>query len=333
MARITTTEMHTGGEPVRIVTSGYPEIPGETILAKRRYARDRLDHLRRLLMFEPRGHRDMYGVIPVAADHPGADLAVLFIHNEGYSTMCGHGIIAICKVAIDTGMVVASEPETVLKIDTPAGLVVARAQVANGAAGQITFRNVPSFAVALDCALEVPGIGPLVYDLAFGGAYYIVVESDAAGVRCSPQAVGQLIEHGMAVKRAVVESREIRHPTGDDMGFLYGVIFVEPAAATSGVHSRNVCVFADGEVDRSPTGTGVSARLAILHARGDLEIGERIVVESLIGTRFGGSIAEVTSFGPHEAIVPEVDGTAFITGRHEFTFDPSDPLADGFLIR
>ncbi len=330
--RIRTIDAHAAGEPFRVVAGGIPEPRGGTLLDRRRWAREHLEHVRRGLMWEPRGHADMYGCIVTPPVSDEADFGVLFVHNEGYSTMCGHGIIAVAKVAIDTGMVTASEPETVLTIDTPAGPVIARARVANGAAGQITFRNVPSFALALDLEVDVAGLGTLDYDLAFGGAFYAVVDAGAVGASCVPRDVRRLIEAGIALKRAISESRQVRHPGGEDLSFLYGVIFVEPAP-TSGVHSRNVCVFADGEVDRSPTGTGVSARLAILHARGALEVGERIVVESLIGTRFGGSIAAVTTCGPHEAVVPEIDGSAFITGRHEFVFDPADPLAEGFLIR
>ncbi len=331
--RIRTIDAHAAGEPFRVIAGGIPELRGATILDRRRWAREHLEHVRRGLMWEPRGHADMYGCIITPPVSDDADFGALFLHNEGYSTMCGHGIIAIAKVAVDTGMVAVSEPETVLKIDTPAGPVVARARVARGSAGLVTFRNVPSFAVALDLEVEVPELGSLVYDLAFGGAYYAVVEADAVGAACSARDVRRLIEAGTAVKRAIADSREIRHPGGDELSFLYGVIFVEPAPPTAGVHSRNVCVFADGEIDRSPTGTGVSARLALLHARGELAIGERIVVESLIGTRFGGAIAATTTFGPYDAVVPEIDGRAFITGRHEFVFDPADPLGEGFLIR
>ncbi len=331
--QIQTIDAHTGGEPFRVIVGGIPELRGNTILDRRRWAQEHIEHVRRGLMWEPRGHADMYGAIITPPVTEGADFGILFLHNEGYSTMCGHGIIAIAKVAIDTGMVPCHEPETVLRIDTPAGPVVARAEVAGGAVQRVAFRNVPSFVVELDCVVDVPELGPVRYDLAFGGAYYAVVEADAVGVGCVSAEVRGLIERGIAIKRAIAAEREIDHPEGGDLGFLYGVIFVEPAPSTSGVHSRNVCVFAEGEVDRSPTGTGVSARLAIHYARGELAVGERIVVESLIGSRFGGVILETTTFGGHQAIVPEIDGTAFITGRHEFTFDPSDPLTDGFLIR
>jgi trans-L-3-hydroxyproline dehydratase len=274
----------------------------------------------------------MYGCLVTPAVSEEADFGILFLHNEGYSTMCGHGIIAITKVAIEAGLVPAVEPRTEIAIDTPAGLVRASAQVAHGSVGTVSFRNVPSFAVDLDAEVEVEGLGTVRYDLAFGGAFYAVVDAAAAGVHCRPDSALLLIERGKQIKRAVSASREIQHPGAKDLGFLYGVIFVEPAP-TGGVHSRNVCVFAEGEVDRSPTGTGVSARLALLHARGELDLGERIVIESIIGSRFGGSIAELTTFGSYEAIVPEVDGSAHLTGRHDFVFDPSDPLADGFLVR
>jgi trans-L-3-hydroxyproline dehydratase len=319
--RITTVDAHTAGEPFRVVIGGVPVLRGESILDRRRWAREHLDHVRRGLMWEPRGHADMYGCLVTPAVSDEADFGILFLHNEGYSTMCGHGIIAITKVAIEAGLMPATEPETELAIDTPAGLVRARAQVAHGVVGTVSFRNVPSFAVDLDAEVEVDELGTVRYDLAFGGAFYAVVDAQAAGVHCTPASAPRLIERGRQIKRAVAASREIHHPAANDLGFLYGVIFVEPAP-TSGVHSRNVCVFAEGEVDRSPTGTGVSARLAILHARGQLDLGERIVIESIIGSRFGGTIAELTTFASHE-----------VTGRHEFVFDPNDPLADGFLVR
>jgi trans-L-3-hydroxyproline dehydratase len=330
--RISTIDAHTAGEPFRVILSGIPDLRGDSILDRRRWAREHLDHVRRGLMWEPRGHADMYGCIVTPPVTDGADFGVLFLHNEGYSTMCGHGIIAIAKVAVEAGLVPAAEPETTLRIDTPAGLVTARAQVARGVVGAVSFHNVPSFAVELDAEVELRDIGTIRYDLSFGGAFYAVVDAAAAGVDCSPSSALELIRRGREIKRAVASSREIRHPAAVDLGFLYGVIFVEPSP-TSGVHSRNVCVFAEGEVDRSPTGTGVSSRLAILHARGELDLGERVVIESIIGSRFTGSIAEVTTVGAFEAIVPEVEGTAYITGRHEFVFDPADPLGDGFLVR
>jgi proline racemase len=330
--RIRSIDAHTAGEPFRVITSGFPELRGETILARRRYAKEHLDHLRTALMWEPRGHADMYGCIVTPPVTPGADIGILFMHNEGYSTMCGHGIIGITKVALDTGLLPMIEPETTIRIDAPAGLITAHARVEGGQVTEVRFHNVPSFVLALDQQVEVPGLGPVRYDLAFGGAFYAFVQAGDAGVRCTPEDFRQLIEKGLAIKRAVMADRPIPHPFEEDLSFLYGTIFVGPPQG-AGAHSRNVCVFADGEVDRCPTGTGVSARLAIHHARGEIGPGESMVVESIIGTRFTGRIVETTTFGPYPAVIPEVRGTAHITGRHEFLIDPEDPLRDGFILR
>jgi len=330
--RITSVDAHTAGEPFRVITSGFPELHGDTILARRRYAKEHLDHLRTALMWEPRGHADMYGCIVTPPVTPGADIGILFMHNEGYSTMCGHGIIGITKVALETGLLPTTEPETTIRIDAPAGLITAHARVDRGQVTEVRFHNVPSFVLALDQQVDVPGLGPVHYDLAFGGAFYAFVRAEDAGVRCIPEDFRRLIEKGLAIKQAVMADRSIPHPFEEDLSFLYGTIFVGPPQG-DGAHSRNVCVFADGEVDRCPTGTGVSARLAIHHARGEIDPGETIVVESIIGSRFTGRIVETTRFGPYAAVIPEVGGTAHITGRHEFLIDPDDPLRDGFILR
>jgi trans-L-3-hydroxyproline dehydratase len=283
----------------------------------------------------------MYGCIVVPPVSPEADVGVLFMHNEGYSTMCGHGIIGIAKVVLEAGLLPMTEPEAgptgghapvVVRIDTPAGLVTAQASVDGGRVQRVTFQNVPSFVLGLDETVEVPGLGEIRYDLAFGGAFYAFVQAQDAGLLCRPEDFRRLIEVGINIKRAVMASRSIPHPFEEDLSFLYGTIFIGPPH-DPGAHSRNVCVFAEGEVDRCPTGTGVSARLAIHHARGEIDAGEPMVVESIIGTRFTGRIVETTTFGPHEAVIPEVEGTAHVTGRHEFLIDPEDPLRDGFILR
>jgi proline racemase len=330
--KITTIDCHTAGEPFRVITGGYPELPGDTILERRRYAREHLDHLRTALMWEPRGHADMYGCIVTPPVSPEAHIGVLFMHNEGYSTMCGHGIIGIAKVALETGLLPMKAPETTLQIDTPAGLVTARAQVEGGQVVSVRFHNVPSFVLALDQTVEVPGLGQIRYDIAFGGAFYAFVQAEDAGVTCTSEDFRPLIEKGIAIKRAIMACRSIPHPFEKDLSFLYGTIFVGPPQDPKN-HSRNVCVFAEGEVDRCPTGTGVSARLAIHHARGEIDIGQPIVVESIIGTTFTGRIVETTTFGLHPAIIPEVEGAAHITGRHEFSIDPADPQRNGFILR
>lgn len=246
--------------------------------------------------------------------------------------MCGHGVIGFTTVALETGMFPMVEPVTTLKLDSPAGLITAYGHVSNGRVERVSFHNVPSFVLELDAMVDVPELGRIRYDLAYGGAFYAYVNANEVGLSCRPEDFRRLIETGMQIKRAVMASRTIPHPFEEDLSFLYGVIFVaEPENPAH--HSRNVCVFAEGEVDRSPTGTGVSGRLAIHHARGEIGIGQSIVIESIIGSAFAGRVAQITTFGTHAAIIPEVEGTAHITGRHEFLIDPKDELRNGFMLR
>ena len=330
--KITTIDAHTGGEPFRVIISGFPALEGETILERRRFAKENFDNLRKALMFEPRGHADMYGCILTPPVSEEADIGVLFTHNEGYSTMCGHGIIGLTKVLLDAEFFPKTSPETILKIDTPAGLVTAHARIENNSVKSVYFHNVPSFVVALDEIVEVRGLGKVRYDLAFGGAFYAYVQAKDVGLTCLPKDFRGLIEKGMQIKRAVMNSREIPHPFEKDLSFLYGTIFMdEPEDSTN--HSRNVCIFADGEVDRSPTGTGVSARLAIHYAREEIKIGEPIIIESIVGSCFTGRVHSETTFGGCPAIIPEVEGTAFITGRNEFLIDPNEEFPEGFILR
>lgn len=330
--RITVVDAHAEGEPLRVIAHGYPPLPGATILEKRRAAR-RADHLRTALMWEPRGHADMYGCIVTDPVTPGSDFGVLFLHNEGYSTMCGHGIIAVSTVAVQTGMVDAANTASVpLKIDTPAGLVTSRVRMRADGVASVSFDNVPSFVVAMNQRIAVPTLGSVRYDLAFGGAFYAMVDSYQLGLENTPGSLTELIQAGRLIKSAISKAREIRHPFEADLSFLYGVIFTD-GAPEDRAHSRNVCVFADGEVDRSPTGTGVSARAAILAARGEIEIGEPVTIESILGTRFTVSVREQIEYGGYNAIIPTVTGRAFLTGRSEFWLDPLDPLRNGFCLR
>jgi trans-L-3-hydroxyproline dehydratase len=246
--------------------------------------------------------------------------------------MCGHGIIAVTTVALETGMLPMTAPITTIKIDAPAGLITAHARVAHERVQSVYFQNVPSFVVELDAVIDVPSLGRVKYDLAFGGAFYAYVQAAPLGLQCTPENYRALIEKGMAIKRAIVQSRAIAHPFEKDLSFLYGTIFID-APQSASAHSRNVCIFAEGEVDRSPTGTGVSGRVAIHHARGEIGVKQPIVIESIIGSTFTASVAQTTTFGPYAAIIPEVEGRAFITGRHEFLIDPNDPLKEGFILR
>ncbi len=330
--RVTTLDAHAGGEPLRVILTGYPDLPGRTLLERRRYAAEHFDYLRKMLMWEPRGHADMYGCIitpPVSED---ANFGVLFLHNEGYSSMCGHGTIAVTKVAVETGLVAMTRPVTVVKIDTPAGLVTSYAKIDRNSVVSVAFRNVPSFVVDLDNRVHVPGLGEIRYDLAFGGAFYAYVQADQLGLNCSPDEYQALIDRGIAIKQAIMKTRPIPHPYEPDLSFLYGIIFIAPPLG-SGTDTRNVCVFADGEVDRSPTGTGVSGRMAIHFAKKEVALSQPLVVESIIGSRFTGRVVEVTKFGPYDAVIPEVEGTSSITGRHEFCVDPEDSLRNGFFLR
>lgn len=329
---ITTIDAHTGGEPLRILTGGLPPIPGSTILEKRRYAQDHLDHIRTALMWEPRGHADMYGCILTEPVTPDGDLGVLFLHNAGFSTMCGHAIIALTTVMLETGMVPETKERPILKIDSPAGRITARAIRQKDRIVKVSFHNVPSFVYAKDLEVGIPDMGRVRYDVAYGGAFYAFCRAEDFGLRLIPEEIARLIDTGMLIKKAVQESLPITHPFEEDLGFLYGTIFYGPPADKSHF-SRNVCIFADGEVDRSPTGTGVSARAALHFAQNEIALNQPFEVESVLGSCFTGKAVEKIQFGPFEAVIPEVSGDAHITGRHEFFLYPDDPLAQGFLLR
>ncbi|UCC26766.1 MAG: proline racemase family protein [Gemmatimonadales bacterium] len=330
-------DAHTEGEPLRVILGGFPEPAGSTVLERRRYARTHLDHLRTALMWEPRGHADMYGCIVIPAERPESDFGVLFTHNAGYSTMCGHGVLAMARVAVEAGLVPVRYPETHITMDTPAGPVHATARVRarpDGSPGveSVRFRNVPSWSAGLELKVPVAGLGTIRYDLAFGGAFYAYVDAGDLGLDLVPSSVDALIRAGRAIKEAVQAESPPDHPGDRDLSFLYGTIFTGPPS-DPGHHSRQVCVFADGEVDRSPTGTGVSGRVALLHARGLLRVGDTLTIESIIGSRFQVRIAEETEAFGRSAVVPEVEGRAYLTGESRFILDPSDPFRDGFLVR
>ncbi len=329
---ITAIDTHTAGEPLRVITGGLPSIPGDTILAKRRYAMENLDQIRTALMWEPRGHADMYGCIPTEPVTDDGHLGVLFLHNNGFSSMCGHGIIGLVTVALDMGLIEVDSDEPIVRIDTPAGRVTARAFLQEGRVKEVSFRNVPSFLLVSEHEIDLPGTGTLRYDVAFGGAFYAFCNAEQLGLKLVPDYYSELISAGKQIKEAVAETEQIVHPFEEDLSFLYGTIFTSDPHDPDN-HSRNVCVFADGEVDRSPTGTGISARAAIHHARGELETDEIFRVESIIGTCFSGKVVESLRFGQHEAVIPEVTGSACICGRNELLIDPDDPLKQGFLLR
>ena len=324
--RISTIEMHTGGEPLRVITSGLPPIPGDTVLQRRAYFREHHDHLRRALMWEPRGHADMYGAVVFASRT--ADFGCFFLHNEGYSTMCGHAVLALTKLAVEARWVEGPR----LSIEVPAGVVRAEAHVTDGKVASSSFENVPSFVLLRDRHVEVAGLGRVRFDVAFGGAFYALVDAADAGLKLVAGEYHRIIDLGRRIKQAVAAAFPIAHPFEPELGFLYGTIFVGPAGNPAH-HSRNVCVFADGEVDRSATGSGVSARAALHHARGELEAGRRITIESLIGSTMTVEVSERTTFGPHPAVIPRVGGSASFLGRNELCIDPDDAIGKGFFLR
>ena len=328
-----TIDAHTEGEPLRIITSGYPEIKGETILDKRKFVAENWDVYRKLLMHEPRGHADMYGALVTEPVTDGADFGVLFLHNEGYSSMCGHGILALVKVMCETGCIVLHNLPRVIKIDAPAGLITATAYRDFEGKVRASFKNVDSWAEALDCEVMVNGFGQVRYDIGFGGAYYAYVDADEHGISCSQGNVAQLIDIGRRIKHAVIATHPLNHPVEEELSFLYGTIFTSKKVTNKEAHSRHVCIFADGEVDRSPTGTGVAGRIALLHAKGEVELNDELMIESIVdGRMIVSANAESLYFGKH-AVVPEVSGRSFITGKHQFFIDPDDVFQNGFMLR
>lgn len=328
----TTVDAHTAGEPLRIITGGVPRIPGATILEKRAYAAQHLDHVRTALMHEPRGHADMYGCYVTEPVSPTADLGVIFMHNEGYSDMCGHGIIALATVAVAQGLVPRSEPETRVGIDSPAGFIEAFVAWDGRRAGRVRFLNVPSFLLKSDLEVETPRFGRLSVDIAFGGAFYAYLDAAQAGLQVNPESYRDLIELGHQVKQAVISAYRVQHPLIPELNTLYGTIVDGPPGDPAN-SQRNVCVFADREVDRSPTGTGTAGRVAQLHARGRLALGEELRNESIIGTVFTGKAVRVTEVGGISAVVPEVAGSASITGFNQWVVAEGDPLPNGFFLR
>ncbi len=329
--RIETIEMHTGGEPLRIPISGLPKIQGKSVLEKRNFFKGHYDHIRTGLMFEPRGHADMYGAILSEGSSEDADFDVFFIHNEGYSTMCGHAIIALTKFVVEFGLFDPQLKEEIV-FNVPAGTVYSRANIANDQVVSTSFINVPSYLYLKDKVVKVDGIGPIHFDVAFGGAFYAMVEADKLDLQLDESNYYQLIDYGKRIKQAVMYDFEIKHPVEKDLSFLYGTIFTGKAHNSKN-HSRNVCIFAEGEVDRSATGSGVSARAGLHFAKGDILLNQPITIESILGSTMTVEAVEKVDFHGMDAVVPKVSGQAYFTGRNEFWLDPKDPYVKGFIFR
>jgi proline racemase len=323
-------DSHTEGMPTRVVTGGVGPIPGATMLERKLHFEAELDDLRLLLMREPRGHGAMSGAIlqpPLRAD---ADWGVLFIEVSGVLPMCGHGTIGVATVLVETGMVEVTEPETVIRLDVPAGLVEARVAVQDGRATSVTIRNVPAFLHAADREVSVPGLGAVRYDMAYGGNFYALTPAADAGLVVDPSRAGELIEAGLAVMAAINEADRPVHPEDPRIDSCRHVVFHEPGR--DGADAVSATAIHPGWLDRSPCGTGTSARMAQLFARGQLAAGEPFVNESVIGTRFVGRVVGETEVGGRPAVIPEITGRAWITGMGQYLLDESDPFPAGFAL-
>jgi proline racemase len=316
--------------PTRVVTGGVGVIPGATMAERRLHFMAHMDELRLLLMREPRGHGAMSGAILQPPAREDADWGVVFIEVSGCLPMCGHGTIGVCTVLVETGMVPVTEPETVVRLDTPAGLVEARVAVQGGRARSVTLRNVPAFLHARDASVLVPEIGEVAYDLAFGGNFYAIVPAGSIGLTVGPEHGGEQIEAGLAIMAAINADDEPVHPADPAIRGCHHVILHAPGV--DGADGRAATAIHPGWLDRSPCGTGTSARMAQLHARGELEIGVPFVHESVIGTRFTGRLVEAAEVAGRAAVVPEITGRAWVTGMGQYLLDPDDPFPAGFAL-
>ncbi len=323
-------DSHTEGMPTRVITGGLGPIPGDSMQERRLYFEEHLDHLRLLLMREPRGHSAMSGAFLQPPTRPDADWGVLFVEVSGLLPMCGHGTIGVATVLVETGMVAVSEPETVIRLDTPAGLVEATVTVSEGRAERVRLRNVPAFVAELDATVEVESLGALSYDMAFGGNFYALMPAASVGLEPIPANAQMLIDRGLEIISAINESARPVHPIDPAIGGCKHVVFYAPGR--DGADARAATSIHPGWLDRSPCGTGTSARMAALHARGDLAIGQEFVNESIIGSRFTGRLLEEVKLGSTPAVVPEVSGRAWITGMSQYLLDPTDPFPAGFSL-
>jgi proline racemase len=323
-------DSHTEGMPTRVVTGGVGPVPGATMLERKLHFEAHMDDLRLLLMREPRGHGAMSGAILQPPTRPDADWGALFIEVSGCLPMCGHGTIGVATVLVETGMVEVTEPETVVRLDVPAGLVEARVRVENGRARAVTIRNVPSFLLARDRTVAVDGLGDIAYDMAYGGNFYAITPAADAGLAVDSERSAELIEAGLKVMAAINLADRPVHPEDPRIGGCRHVVFYEPGS--DGAQARAATSIHPGWLDRSPCGTGTSARMAQLHARGELETGEPFVNESVIGTRFTGRLVEETTVAGHPAVIPEITGRAWITGMGQYLLDAEDPFPAGFTL-
>ncbi len=326
----TAVDSHTEGMPTRVITGGLGPLPGDSMQERRLYFAEHLDKLRLLLMREPRGHSAMSGAFLQPATRPDADWGVLFVEVSGLLPMCGHGTIGVATVLVECGMVPVREPETVIRLDTPAGLVETTVEVSHGHAERVRLRNVPAFVAEQDARVRVDSLGTIEYDMAFGGNFYALIPAASVGLAPVPSDSQALIERGLEIISAIHASAMPVHPLDEAIRGCKHVVFYAPGA--DGADARNATAIHPGWLDRSPCGTGTSARMAALHARGELALGQEFVNESIIGSRFTGRLVEEVNLGSLPAVVPEVSGRAWITGMAQYLLDPTDPFPAGFAL-
>lgn len=324
-------DSHTMGEPTRIVIGGINAIPGKTMPEKKAYLEKNLDHVRTGIMLEPRGHNDMFGSILTQPCSDEADLGIIFMDGGGYLNMCGHGTIGAMTVAVETGMIPKVEPITKVVLEAPAGLVYGDVRVENGKVKSVSFNNVPAYYDRKE-SIDLPGYGKIEFDIAFGGSFFAILHAKQLNLKVEPKNAQKLCEVGMQIRDIINKEIKVQHPTLEHIKTVDLVeIYDEPTHPDATY--KNVVVFGQGQVDRSPCGTGTSAKLATLHAKGELKEGEKFVYESIAGTLFEGEIVGKTKIGDQDAIIPRITGAAYITGFNHFVFDDEDPLIDGFILK
>ena len=333
---ISSVEAHAAGCPLRVITGGFPRVPGRTVVEKTRYMQEHMDHLRTAVLFEPRGHSGMCATVITEPGVPGADLGMLILEPQGYVPMCGHCTIATCTVLVETGMVEVTEPVTHIALETLAGVVEARVAVEGGRAKSVTIRNVPAFLHQKSVSVRTRQFGEITADLAYGGMYYLIVPAESAGLTLRQGELDRIIAAGISIRADALEQLEIVHPgvesaEQDAYSGTMQVQFYGPPTHPE-ADSKNVVVIPPNSIDRSPCGTGTCSRLAILYSDGEIGLGEEFVYESYIGTLFRARVVEETTVGGHPAIVPELTGSGHVTAMHQFILDPDDPLKHGFLM-
>lgn len=325
-------DSHTMGEPTRIVIGGVPNIPGKTMADKKLHLENHMDELRTAIMLEPRGHNDMFGSIITAPVNEEADFGIIFMDAGGYLNMCGHGSIGAVTVAIETGMVNVVEPVTYVTMDTPAGIVKASAKVLNGKVKEVSIINVPAFHYKKDVVINVPEIGDITFDISFGGSFFAIISAKQLGIKVEPKNTTKLTDISLKIRDIINETIQIQHPTLSHINTVDLIeIYDDPTHPEA--NYKNVVIFGQGQVDRSPCGTGTSAKLATLHSKGELKEGELFVYESILGTIFKGKIIGTGEIGEYKTITPEITGSAYITGFNHFVIDPEDPVKYGFVLK